>query len=156
MVSIGNKSNLSDPKICQRCGKCCTSFSWTDSEDQALRFSWMQDKDIIVEDTDFKFPDGGDIKVITINRSCKMLEIKDGKYFCKAYRKKRPDFCNTYPDLIFDGLKPSQRAEIQKAIDFEKSHCPLFETLTVDDIISRLFRPRKKKQRKSRQNIRKS
>ncbi len=150
MVSIGNKSRLSKSEICQSCGRCCTTFSWTDSADQALRFSWMGDKDIEVEDTDLKFSDGEEIKVITIKRGCKMLEVKDGKYSCKAYHSKRPDFCNTYPDLIFKGIKRHRRDELQKAIDFEKQHCPIFETLTVDDIIRKLYtanRPKRKLRR---------
>jgi Fe-S-cluster containining protein len=145
MVSIGNKSKFSTKEICQACGKCCTTFSWTDSEDQALRFSWMDDKDIIVEDTDLKFPDGEPIKVITIKRGCKMLEKKAGKYSCKAYHSKRPDFCNTYPDLIFDGIKGHRRDELQKAIDFEKQHCPIFKTLTVDEVLRKLYKPHRPK-----------
>ena len=139
MVSIGNRSKLAYSEICQACGKCCTSFSWTDSEDQALRISWMPDKDIEVEDTPFKFPNGEDIVVITLNKGCRMLERKDGKYFCKAYNKARPDFCNSYPDLIFEGVDRQDRRKIQQLIDFEKRHCPIFKTLTVDEVISKLY-----------------
>jgi Fe-S-cluster containining protein len=139
MVSIGNKSKLAYSEICQACGKCCTSFSWTDSADQALRIGWMNDKDIEIEDTPFKFPNGEEIKIITLNKGCKMLEVKRGRYFCKAYNKIRPDFCNTYPDLMFLEVDIQNRKQIQKLIDFEKHHCPIFETLTVDEVISKLY-----------------
>jgi uncharacterized cysteine cluster protein YcgN (CxxCxxCC family) len=55
MVSIGNKSNLSDPKICQRCGKCCT-LSLDRLRRPGAEIPWMQDKDIIVEDTRLQIP----------------------------------------------------------------------------------------------------
>jgi Fe-S-cluster containining protein len=139
MASIGNKSKLAYSEICQSCGKCCTNFSWTDTADQALRIGWMQDKDIEIEDTPFRFPDGEDIKIITLNKGCKMLEIRNGKYFCKAYNKVRPDFCNTYPDIIFLGVSRRNRKQIQRLIDFEKHQCPIFEILTVDEVINKLY-----------------
>jgi hypothetical protein len=150
MVSIGNRSKLSIQEICHSCGKCCTSFSWTDNADQALRFLWMEDKDIEVRDTPFKFPDGGKIKIITMKRGCKMLEVKDGKYLCKAYGKERPDFCIDYPDLIFRDINRNERGRIQKAIDFEKQDCPLFENLTVDDVISKLYGITKRQKNKQK------
>ena len=152
MVSIGNKSRLASSEVCQRCGKCCTTFSWADTEDQALRFAWMEDPNIIVEDTPFRFPDGEKLKVITLKKGCKMLEMRDGKYFCRAYSGKRPDFCNTYPDIIFRGIKKSRRDEIQRVIDFEKQNCPLFKTLTVDDVIRKLYKPNRPKRRLKRGN----
>ncbi len=135
MVSIGNKSKLSTKEICQSCANCCKTFSWSDNLDMAIRFMWMYDKDVIAEDTPFKFNDGSDIKTITLKKNCCMLEKKGKTYSCSAWNKERPDFCNTYPDHIFSGVKKTDRKKIQQLINFEKKTCPIFKKMTVDKII---------------------
>jgi len=145
MVSIGNRSKLSDSKTCQTCAKCCKTFSWSDNLDMAIRFMWMEDKDVIAHDTPFKFNDGSDIKTITLKKSCCRLEKKGKKYYCSAWNRERPDFCNTYPDHIFAGVKKTDRKKIQQLINFEKKTCPLFKNMTVDEIIDKLGTSKSKK-----------
>jgi len=144
MASIGNRSKLADSQICQRCAKCCKTFSWSDNLDMAIRFMWMDDKNIVAEDTPFKFDTGSDMKTITIKKSCRRLEKRGNKYYCTAWNRERPDFCNTYPDHIFAGVAKTDRAHIQNLIDHEKKTCPIFRKITVDEVIEKIGNKRKK------------
>jgi Fe-S-cluster containining protein len=135
MVSIGNKSKLATSEICQTCAKCCKTFSWSDNLDMAIRFMWMNDKDVVAEDTPFLFSDGTDIKTITLKKTCSRLEKKGNKYYCSAWDMSRPDFCNTYPDHIFVGVEITDRKRIQQIINFEKKTCPIFQNMTVDKVL---------------------
>jgi Fe-S-cluster containining protein len=144
MASIGNRSKLSSSEICQTCANCCKTFSWSDNLDMAIRFMWMDDKNIVAEDTPFKFDTGADMKTITIKKSCRRLEKKGKKYYCTAWNRERPDFCNTYPDHIFAGVAKTDRRHIQNLIDHEKKTCPIFQNITVDEVIAKLGDKRKK------------
>jgi hypothetical protein len=145
MVSIGNKSKLANSEICQTCAKCCKTFSWSDNLDMAIRFMWMEDKEVVAQDTPFKFDDGADIKTITLKKNCCMLEKRGKKYYCYAWSKPRPDFCNTYPDHIFYGIAKTNRKKIQQLINFEKKTCPIFKKITVDEVINKLGTKKSKK-----------
>jgi hypothetical protein len=101
----------------------------------AIRFMWMDDKDVVAQDTPFRFDDGTDIKTITLKKSCSRLERDGKKYYCNAWDKERPDFCNTYPDHIFSGVKKTDRKRIQQIINFEKKTCPIFKNMTADKVI---------------------
>jgi len=101
----------------------------------AIRFMWMYDEDVVAEDTPFKFNDGSNIKTITLKKTCCMLQKKGKKYYCSAWNKDRPDFCNTYPDHIFAGVAKNDRKKIQQIINFEKKTCPIFKNMTVDKVI---------------------
>ena len=144
MASTGNRSKLATSAVCQTCAKCCKTFSWSDNLDMAIRFMWMDDKNIKAEDTPFKFDTGADIKTITVKKSCRMLEKKGKKYYCAAWDRERPDFCNTYPDHIFYGVAKIDRKHIQNLINFEKKTCPIFRNITVDEVIAKLGDKRRK------------
>jgi len=142
MTLIGNKSKLANSEICQRCAKCCKEYTLYDTLDSALRFRWMLDNTIITEiteDTPFTFGDGLDMKRITFKKECAKLYMKDGKYYCSVWDKERPDFCAIGPDNLFRGVEKWNREKIQKIIDFEKKDCPIFETITVDEVIKKLW-----------------
>jgi len=110
-----------------------------DTSDTALRFRWMLDKAIITEDTPFTFGDGLDIKLITFKKECAKLCMKDGKYCCSVWDKERPDFCAIYPDDLFRGVEKWNREKIQKIMTYMKKDCPIFETITLDEVIKRLW-----------------
>jgi len=134
MVSKGNKSKLSNSEICQKCANCCKTFTWIEDLDMLLRFRWIADKNIIsVKDTLFNH------KEVTLNSACSKLCKVDSKYVCSVWDKERPDFCNTYPDNIFNDVEKQDRKNIQKIIDWAKKDCPIFENITVDEVIEKLF-----------------
>jgi hypothetical protein len=140
MTSIGNKSKLATSEICQRCAKCCKEFTVEEGIDMALRFKWMFDKRIIAEDTPFNFADGWNVKKVTFKIGCIQLrQDKDGKSYCKVWDKERPDFCCRYPDNVFNSVEKWNREKIQKIIDETKKDCPIFETITVDEVIKKLW-----------------
>jgi hypothetical protein len=140
MTVIGNKSKLANSEICQKCAKCCKEYVLYDTVDSALRFGWMLDKDIVTSDAPFMSEDGTEMKQITFRKECSKLCTKDGKYYCSVWNGERPDFCALSPDNLFAGLEKEDRKEIQEIIDFEKKDCPLFETMTVDEVIEKLWK----------------
>lgn len=143
MVSIGNKSKLVTSEVCQKCGKCCKIFEMSDRIDFALRFMWMNNKRIKVEDTDFRWDDGSEMKLITFKFPCSQLEFRDGKYWCKAWNKERPDFCNTYPDHNFYKYPEWNREGIIKELEEVRKTCIGLRNVSVDDVIKMLKEHRK-------------
>lgn len=138
MVSIGNRSKLVSPEICQQCGKCCKEFTISENIDMALRFMWMADSRFSAEDTPFLFFDGVAEKSVRVKIPCKQLRKVGSKYLCAVHDKERPDFCCTYPDHIFRGVELWNKEKIQKLLDFEKEHCPGLANLTPEQVIKKL------------------
>jgi hypothetical protein len=149
MMRDSPKSKLASSEVCQACARCCKTFTASDMPDFAKRFSWMDDKDIRVIDTPFTFGNGEKMKAIIYNKPCRQLGRRAGKYYCKVYRGDKPEFCATYPDQVFAGVKRSDLKEIRLRIDFEKQFCPIFETMPVQEIIRRIWGSDKKKMKKS-------
>ena len=143
MVSIGNKSKLVTSEICQKCGKCCKIFETSESTDYALRFLWMDIKKIKAKDTDFRFEDGKELKLVTFKFPCSQLEFRDGKYWCKVWNKERPDFCNTYPDHNFYKYPEWNKEGIQKELEDMRETCIGLKSVSVDDVINMLKEMRK-------------
>jgi Fe-S-cluster containining protein len=112
-------------KLCQECAKCCKEFRLvTESEDEALRFEWLNSKKISVE----KINDGNWLIIFHIN--CKQLVQKNGKYYCKVWKDKRPEFCLTYPKNF---------EELDKdVLNNESKFCPaLKEVLEINPLTRR-------------------
>ncbi len=139
MTAIGNRSKLANSETCQSCAKCCKEYVLYDTLDSALRFGWLLDDDIAIGNTPFTVDGGNEVKQITFKKECSKLCTKDGKYYCSVWDKERPDFCATTPDNLFEGVEKKDREKIQAIIDFEKKDCPLFEKMTVDDVIKKLW-----------------
>jgi hypothetical protein len=139
MTVIGNKSKLANSEICQKCAKCCKEYILYDTLDSALRFGWMLDKEITMSDAPFRSEDGTEMKKITFKKECSKLHLKDGKYYCSVWNDERPDFCAICPDNLFEGIGKGDRERIQEIIDFEKKDCPIFESITVDEVIEKLW-----------------
>jgi hypothetical protein len=139
MTTIGNISKLANSEVCQSCAKCCKEYVLYDTLDSALRFGWLRDDKIEIGDTPFTYDERFDVKRITFKKECSKLCTKEGKYYCSVWDKERPDFCATTPDNLFEGVDKDDRERIRAIIDFEKKDCPLFETMTVDDVIKKLW-----------------
>ena len=58
MLEIGNKAKLVNSKICQRCAKCCKVFDVPFTIDEAIRFKWMDRKEIEAFDLPINFETG--------------------------------------------------------------------------------------------------
>ncbi|MFA5141750.1 MAG: YkgJ family cysteine cluster protein [Candidatus Woesearchaeota archaeon] len=128
------KSKLASSEICQKCAKCCTTFCWTEGKDMAQRFAWLKDKKIIeVKDTPFNNHE------IILHIPCAKLTKIGDKYSCSVWNKKRPEFCETFPDHLFNGINKNERKKIQNIINWARADCPVFENMTVDDIVQKLF-----------------
>ena len=139
MTIIGNRSKLANSETCQGCARCCKEYVLYDTPDSALRFGWMLDDAITTGGTPFTSEDGLGMKQITFKKECSKLCMKGGKYSCSVWDKERPDVCASTPDNLFEGVEKGDRKRIQAIIDFEKKDCPLFETMTVDDVIRKLW-----------------
>jgi len=134
MIHHSHKSKLANSEICQKCAKCCLTFSWAEEPDMATRFAWIKDKNLItVKDTPFNNQE------VTLHVPCSKLSKIGDKYVCSVWGKDQPHLCATYPDHMFYGVKKEDRKTIQKIIDWAKFDCPLFENITVDEIIKKLF-----------------
>ncbi len=104
----------------------------------ALRFLWTKDKDMITaRDNPFNTQD------VKLHSPCSKLCKVGEKYTCSVWNKERPDFCNTHPDNVFKGVEKWNREKIQKIIDWMKPDCPLFEDITVDDVIEKVLEVKK-------------
>lgn len=139
MVSTGNKSKLVTSEICQKCGKCCKEFAQDRWDlDNGLRFLWMENRNIKVEDTPFKIEGLGINRAICFKFPCKHLEFRDRKYWCNVWDKERPDFCNTYPDHMFYDVEEWNREKIKRILEFNSKFCPALKDVSVDDVIKML------------------
>lgn len=106
-----NRSKIATKEICQKCGRCCKSFSLIVSFDEALRFKLLNEQKIRVEEiktnTDTIY-----YKVI-FRYPCLKLKIDNrGIYSCGIYDNKefpRPQMCKEYPDNMPLALLESEK-----------------------------------------------
>jgi len=107
-MSEGNLSSPATSKVCQNCAKCCLEWWWIEySRDFPQRAKMLNHPDIVVEE---KRLHGNLVWLIRIKHPCSMLgKDKHEKYFCKAHRGDRPNFCRTFPDNT-----PFELYEIEK------------------------------------------
>ena len=138
MVSVGNQAKLVSSEQCQRCAKCCKTFSMSADINLALRFLWMESEDIRAKDTPFYLYQDMREATVCFNNGCSQLVEEDGVYRCKAWKRERPDFCNTYPDHCFWHIPEWNREHIEKVIAFERERCPGLENVTVNDVVAML------------------
>ena len=144
-MEIGNKSKLVSSETCQKCGNCCKVFEIAHELDEAVRFTWMDNKKIKGEDTPFRFGDGVQQKKVVFKFPCRNLEFKDGKYSCKVWNKERPNFCCTYPDHLFYNIERWNKERIKKILEIESKICIGLRNVTVDDVIKMLNERREDK-----------
>jgi hypothetical protein len=135
MVSVGNKAELVNSTICQKCAKCCKEFvcgGW--NFDSAIRMMWTQNKDIKVRDSQFR-DDFGEIKREVIFKTpCSKLVYNHGRYSCSVWDRERPDFCNTYPDSIFYCCDIWDTQKIEMLLKEALVDCPGLKEVTVEQV----------------------
>lgn len=101
---------------CQTCAKCCKrSWIFTDLEDDAIRFSWLDSKKIAVQ----QVKEG--LWKIIFNIPCTKLIKKNGKYWCTQYNSLRPGYCKEYPHNFLTTDKD--------ILELEKHFCPLLKNI---------------------------
>jgi Fe-S-cluster containining protein len=134
-----SRARLVNSEICQKCGKCCKEFTTCENLSYAQRFLWLDSNRIEAKDTPFQFDNGDNMKKVTFRFPCKQLEKRrDGKYYCKVWGEKRPDFCETYPDHVFYSCETWNLEKIRKLIEFEANNCPAMKNISVDDVVNML------------------
>jgi Fe-S-cluster containining protein len=105
-------------EVCQSCAECCKAWwIYSDLKDDAIRASWL-DTDLVSVN---KVKDG--LWKISFHIPCKQLLEKDGKYFCKAHKGLRPDYCRTYPMNFTEDSDKDM-------LEFEKRTCPILRKIS--------------------------
>jgi len=144
-MRTGNESTLVTSEACQRCGACCKVFETNDNLDFAVRYMWMKNPKIKVEESPFMFENGDAMKTITFEYPCEQLIEVDGKFSCKVWDKERPYFCCTYPDHIFNNIPLWNKEAIKKHLQEARKVCPGLKDTKIQDVIDMLKKRRGEK-----------
>ena len=108
-----------DSEICQTCGKCCqTIWFFTRSRDDYLRYSWLPDSTVTVDEI------APSTWRIWIKLTCTKLKKENGLWVCSVHDQERPSYCATYP-LSFVQDKKLPPGFLEKEAEF----CPALKEL---------------------------
>jgi len=135
------KSFLADSEICQTCGNCCKILRvWLPDSGDIIERLGMLDTDQISSKRTQLSDDTPPVIIVDLNIPCKHLGEEDGRYFCRIWDSpEKPGLCRNYPSNQFVSFENKtviqDREMVNGIVEMNKDLCPIFETLTIDEIV---------------------